>query len=1420
MGRRLGKYELLGRLGVGGMAIVFRAKDTMLGRDVALKVINQRLQADDDLRKRFLNEARVSASLTHSNIVIIHDLGLIDGVLFIAMEYLEGQDLRDLIDQSVELSLRQKINIAIQVGRALQYAHSKGVIHRDVKPGNIRILNNGVVKLMDFGIAMITSQVLSRMTRAGSVVGSPTYMSPEQIRGGDLTNASDVFAFGIVLYELLAYMPPFEGNNPASTVYKILNEPVPPLELPGIPHRLVKLLKRCLEKDVAARYTDFEPILQELVAIKQALSEEAARPVSPPTSHGNMPVSIPVPSPNRSMDSVSLSLAGVVSQWEDEMGFLTAPEGDQTGDGAKPILPESKSHAGNRQKEALWAVDDQGDFQAINTAFFDAAFPDDLLESSGAEKKPEKTGESLGLLDFPNAGSVSGDQFNPVTTAFFDAAFGDDDLPGGEPYAESGSVSGDQFNPVTTAFFDAAFGDGDLPGDEQPSGSGHTGKLGGKLDFSQSDLVGGEQGFNPVTTALLDTAFPDETSAAHFPPKHASSPHPHSAAARSKDPDPYAKAVRLLEAGQLQEARDLLEKLLQMEPDHPEAYFKLEIAKARLADRRDLEGALFQAATLYELGDYEAAISEWERVLDANPGDLHARKGIESARNALSGGTPARLEPIGRSAGSPPSAARSPSARSAAIPQARPPSARFRGGPEPVISGDQSLFDQGKKLYKTGRYDAAADTFERILSQDPNDSDAYFNLELARAKLADLRHIEETRLEARAYATAGDASGALQAWERLLEARPGDSEAEEGLAIAKMALSEARVDEPVLSVREDSLASVETEQVWGEWDLQVGGDETFSEGGGSAGSSTGAGQVKAPSHGAEEQEAELFDLSVGFMEDEDLGNGFSEESEGFDDITFETGQPQASEAESEDDVVFDLGGHSSSASASSPSMSETKPKVTPRPEPDGGKFSEPIVDDPAVKRKLQSLFDEASKLERRGDVAKAFVLYGEILEIVPDNSVAEERRHALESRLQSDKLTRAYMALRRAQKIKDSNPAQALVELHRALSLRPQLDEARVLKKELERFSRRRLLTKRWIPSKPVLAVMGALILVGLWLAFGVVLPQMRAQQLTEILRRASRLATQHRFDDAHVAIRKAKELLPDDPRILRTHGRILLLQGRAPDAVPVLRRLVDGENPTANDRFLLAKSLAESGGEAEARQILQSLISSDQRFFSARREYGWLALEGGELDLAEAQSSYLTRVQSAEPENFYLSGSLAVQRENFEGALNDLERAYELGLRRRAVLDLHLDLLLRFEQYDRAEKLIAANPSLYPDEAEYRLKQGRLAELNNRLEAAATFYQKALLLGGAEERFVLPLAAVLIQQEKYKAAETVLLGFHGKAKPTSKSWEYLGDLNLGLKNCNNAIENYQQALEFKPGDEDLSKKLRQAKRRRRRRCR
>src|SRR5262245_23558562 len=210
--QKIGKYEVRARIGRGGMGTVFRAHDPVLDRPVAIKIISEDIPVTEDLRARFFREAQACARLSHPNIVTIFEMGEDDGRLYIVMEFLEGEELRHLISERRHLPIEDKVALMSQVCDGLHYAHQQRVIHRDIKPGNIIVLWNGVPKIVDFGIAQVAT-LESGLTRAGAFMGTLRYTAPEQA-GGKADHRSDMFSVGSVFYELLAYRPAFDAPNP------------------------------------------------------------------------------------------------------------------------------------------------------------------------------------------------------------------------------------------------------------------------------------------------------------------------------------------------------------------------------------------------------------------------------------------------------------------------------------------------------------------------------------------------------------------------------------------------------------------------------------------------------------------------------------------------------------------------------------------------------------------------------------------------------------------------------------------------------------------------------------------------------------------------------------------------------------------------------------------------------------------------------------------------------------------------------------------------------------------------------------------------------------------------------------------------------------------------------------------------------
>jgi tetratricopeptide (TPR) repeat protein/predicted Ser/Thr protein kinase/TolB-like protein len=272
IGRTVSHYRILAQVGQGGMGTVYKAEDTRLHRTVALKFLNPEMLLDDREKSRFTHEAEAAAQLVHPNIATVYDFeerfdpGTETRQAFIAMEYIDGQPLKRLLDRG-PLPFDDAASIARQLAAALQAAHQKGIIHRDVKPSNIIVRNDGSVKVLDFGVARLAGE--TRVTSTGQVVGSIAYMPPEQLQGEEIDCRSDIWSFGVVLFEMLTQQFPFRGQHAAAVIYSILNEDPPQLETlrKGIPSPLATLCTACLRKNAAERPASMGDVLSMLAGI-------------------------------------------------------------------------------------------------------------------------------------------------------------------------------------------------------------------------------------------------------------------------------------------------------------------------------------------------------------------------------------------------------------------------------------------------------------------------------------------------------------------------------------------------------------------------------------------------------------------------------------------------------------------------------------------------------------------------------------------------------------------------------------------------------------------------------------------------------------------------------------------------------------------------------------------------------------------------------------------------------------------------------------------------------------------------------------------------------------------------------------------------------------------------------------------------
>ena len=314
---RIGKYVVEEFLG-GGMSRVYRAQDSVLGRRVAVKILAGAAAGDGEAKARFLREARLASSIAHDNIIAVYDFGEDGGRPFMVMELLEGESLREAIGHRRAGDVARKLRIALQVARALAHIHSKKIIHRDIKPENIHLDPVGRAKLMDFGIARSEE---TELTSAGLTMGTPFYMSPEQVLGQDVTTQVDVYGFGVLMYELFTGTKPVQGTTLEQVFQQIVNQPpdLEPLQEAQAPPAVIDLIRKCLAKAPADRpqgmgtiCTALEEILGPGAIRLEPLREAASVPV-PAGERGDLPgILARLPAPLRTQSGLML-IAGTIT---------------------------------------------------------------------------------------------------------------------------------------------------------------------------------------------------------------------------------------------------------------------------------------------------------------------------------------------------------------------------------------------------------------------------------------------------------------------------------------------------------------------------------------------------------------------------------------------------------------------------------------------------------------------------------------------------------------------------------------------------------------------------------------------------------------------------------------------------------------------------------------------------------------------------------------------------------------------------------------------------------------------------------------------------------------------------------------------------------------------------------------------------
>jgi serine/threonine-protein kinase len=317
MTEKFGKYEVVRKIGSGGFGAVYEARDPAIKRTVAIKTC---LVSDPEVRARFAQEAELAGSLQHRNLTTIYDFGAEGSVLYLVSEFLPGEDLDKIIDRGGPLPLRQKIEILIGIAYGLAHAHDAGIVHRDVKPANVRILPDGTVKIMDFGVAKAL-YAERELTRTGMTLGTSAYLAPEQVRGEPVDRRADIFAFGVLAYELLSSKRPFWGSNQAAILDAIAKREPPPLAAsePALPASLIALVERTLRKDPVQRPSSLEPIRKELIGIRdQLLTAEqpfAVPPGSPPGAGSSVAPTASSRRPWIAIAVAALLLLGALLLW-------------------------------------------------------------------------------------------------------------------------------------------------------------------------------------------------------------------------------------------------------------------------------------------------------------------------------------------------------------------------------------------------------------------------------------------------------------------------------------------------------------------------------------------------------------------------------------------------------------------------------------------------------------------------------------------------------------------------------------------------------------------------------------------------------------------------------------------------------------------------------------------------------------------------------------------------------------------------------------------------------------------------------------------------------------------------------------------------------------------------------------------------
>ena len=337
----LGRYEILAELGQGAMGTVYKARDPLLDRIVAIKTVNLTLPKDEvaEYEARFYQEAKAAGQLSHPNIVVVYDIGKGERLAYMAMEFLEGRELRTMLASRTPIPVPQALDIAAQVADGLQFAHEHQVVHRDIKPANIMVLNDGAVKITDFGIARMRNNEVKTMT--GMILGSPKYMSPEQVSGRRADTRSDIFSLGVVIYEMLTGTSPFVADNIHGVMYQTLNfnPPAPKTLNPDLPDVLNFIIAKTLAKNLDDRYQAAKDLASDLRQARAAILGELSNPtISAARPMESTPFVNTVVPHTRQGDRRSAILGGAAKEEADS--FSMQPDGAEV---TVPALALSKA---------------------------------------------------------------------------------------------------------------------------------------------------------------------------------------------------------------------------------------------------------------------------------------------------------------------------------------------------------------------------------------------------------------------------------------------------------------------------------------------------------------------------------------------------------------------------------------------------------------------------------------------------------------------------------------------------------------------------------------------------------------------------------------------------------------------------------------------------------------------------------------------------------------------------------------------------------------------------------------------------------------------------------------------------------------------------------------------------------------------